>query len=428
MQSTMYALVDCNNFFVSCERVFNPKLKDRPVVVLSNNDGCVVSRSNEAKKLGIPMGEPFFKLRDLVRDHGLIALSSNFALYGDLSARVMSIITHFFPDVAIYSIDEAFIDLTTLQGNYDIVQYCINLGQKIEQYTGIPVSIGIAKTKTLAKVANHVAKRRDTSPRVFYLDSAKKTAETLAKFDISDIWGIGRQLKKKLNAMGVYTAAELLQLSDLVINTNFNVVMRRTILELRGICCIELRSGETNKQQIMVSRSFGQRVTELAYLQEALATYASMACEKLRAQGSIAGGIYVFLHTGLHGVPESVYKNSLYLKLPQRSADTRQIIHCAKLGLQQLFRPNFRYQKVGIILCDLSSAEDMQIDLFGHTNLEQSEELMNLIDSINQRFGRATVQFAAAGLEKPWKVQSARRTDGFTASWQELPIVRLRKD
>lgn len=427
MQSTLYALVDCNNFFVSCERVFNPKLKDRPVVVLSNNDGCVVSRSNEAKKLGIPMGEPFFKLRDLVQYNGLIALSSNFALYGDLSARVMSIITHFFPEVAIYSIDEAFIDLTTLQRSYNIVQYCIDLGQKIEQYTGIPVSIGIAKSKTLAKVANHVAKRRDL-PRVFYLDSAQKTHETLAKFNISDVWGIGRQLEKRLNAMGVYTAAELLQLPDPVVQTNFNVVMQRTILELRGTSCIELRSGEANKQQIMVSRSFGQRVTEIAYLQEALATYTSMACEKLRAQGSIAGGIYVFLHTGLHGTPESVYKNSLYLKLPQRSADTRQIIHWAKLGLQQLFRPNFRYQKVGIILCDLSSAQDMQIDLFGHNDLQHSEELMNLVDTINQRFGRSTVQFAAAGLEKSWRVQSARRTDGFTASWQELPVVRLQKD
>lgn len=425
MRSMMYGLVDCNNFFVSCERVFNPKLNNRPVVVLSNNDGCVVSRSNEAKQLGIPMGEPFFKLRELVQRHGLIALSSNFALYGDLSARVMSVITHYFPVVEIYSIDEAFIDFTTLQRNFDLYKSCVVLGQKIEQFTGIPVSIGIAPSKTLAKVANHVAKRQNIPNRVFHLDSPQKTTEVLAKFAVRDVWGIGRQLEKKLHDMGVYTTAELLQLPKVVLQTNFNVVMRRTILELQGVSCIELPNSTANKQQIMVSRSFGQRVTDLSHMQEALATYASRACEKLRAQGSLAGGLYVFLHTGLHGTPDTVYKNSLYLKLPYRSADTRVIIHWAKRGLQHLFKPGFRYQKVGIILCDLSNVENMQIDIFGHGNLSRSEELMDLVDAINQRFGRATVQFAAAGLTKPWKMQAAKRTDDYTVDWQELPVARL---
>lgn len=420
----MYALVDCNNFFVSCERVFNPQLRNKPVVVLSNNDGCVVSRSNEAKKLGIAMGVPHFKVRDLILQHGVVALSSNFSLYGDLSSRVMSVITQYFPEVDIYSIDEAFINLTTLQKNYNLYKSCVDLSQKIEQFTGIPVSIGIANSKTLAKVANQVAKTQDNAHRVFYLDSEHKTKVTLDNFAIRDIWGIGRQLEKKLHGMGVYTASELLSIPESVIKNNFNTMLSRTILELQGISCIELKDSGP-KKQIMISRSFGQRVTSIAMLQEALATYTSMACEKLRQQDSVAGGIYVFLHTGLHGRPETVYKNSLYLKLPHRTADTREIMHLATDGLRQVFKSGFRYQKVGIILCDLSSAQNMQIDLFGHETLEQSEDLMQLVDTINQKFGRATIQFAAAGLEKPWRASSARSSKSFTSGWQDLPAVAL---
>jgi DNA polymerase V len=421
----MYALVDCNNFYVSCERVFNPKLNNRPVIVFSNNDGCAVSRSNEVKKLGIAMGAPLFQIRDLVREHNITILSSNFALYGDLSARVMSIIMQAMPQVAIYSIDEAFIDLTTMRNSFDIYQLCIDLVKKIERYTGIPVSIGIAPTKTLAKVANHVAKKQNIAGRVFYLDSEQKTNQILTDFKIRDIWGIGRQLEKKLLAMGVFTAAELISLPEPTIKTAFNIVMRRTITELQGESSIELQDSATNKQQIMISRSFGHRVTELSELQEALATYASMACEKLRNQGSVAGGFVVFMHTGLHGQTDTVYQNSLYVKLPSPCADTRTIIHAAKRALAQLFRLNFRYQKVGIILCDLSNADSMQIDLFGHNNLIHSENLMGVMDEINHKLGRATVQFAAAGLDKSWKMQASRKSRSFTSSWDELPIVRL---
>ncbi|HSX21009.1 MAG TPA: Y-family DNA polymerase [Gammaproteobacteria bacterium] len=428
MRSTpyrLYALVDCNNFFVSCERVFNPKLNNRPVVVLSSNDGCVISRSNEAKKLGIAMGEPFFKLRDVVQQHNIVVLSSNFALYGDLSTRIMNVIMHFFPDVDIYSIDEAFIDLTSLCKNFDVYKLCADLSQKIEQYTGVPVSIGIAPSKTLAKVANHIAKKHVGTHRVFYLDCTQKTQGILQEFAVGDVWGIGRQTERKLHAMGIYTVAELLTLPNKVVHENFTVVMKRILLELQGISCIKLKDTAANKQQIMISRSFGHRVTELAQLQEAIATYTTMACEKLRRQSSITAGIYVFLHTGLHGAPETVYRNSLYISLPHRSSDTRQIIHWAKRGIRHLFRPGFKYKKVGVILCDLSSADSMQIDLFGHANLVHSEELMQLIDEINNKFGRATVQFAAAGLEKSWKTQFAKRSAAFTLSWHKLPKVRL---
>lgn len=425
MQSTMYALVDCNNFFVSCERVFNPKLHNRPVVVLSNNDGCIISRSNEAKRLGIAMGAPFFKIQDVLQKNKVAVLSSNFALYGDLSARVMSIIESSFQEVMIYSVDEAFIDLSAMQQNFDLYKLCINLVQKIEQYTGIPVSIGIAPTKTLAKVANHVAKKHAIPTRVFRLDAKPKITEILTNFAITDIWGIGWRLGKKLNAMGVYTAVKLLDLPPNVIQKNFTIVMRRTILELQGISCIELKDVNINKQQIMVSRSFGHRITELNLLQEAIATYASTACCKMRKQGSITNGIYVFINTALHGAPENTYRNSLYIPLPHPSSDTREIIYWAKYGLAQLFRAGFKYKKVGIILCDLYPVTNMQIDLFGHTNLVKSQELMSLIDSINQKFGRATIQLAAAGLQKTWREVAAKKSDNFTVRWQDLPRVSL---
>ncbi len=421
----MYALVDCNNFFVSCERVFDPTLRNQPVVVLSNNDGCAISRSNEAKKLGIKMGEPYFKIRDLIHRHGVVALSSNFALYGDLSARVMNVIMHYFPEVFIYSIDEAFIDCSNLQKNFDIYNSCVALVQKIEQYTGIPVSIGIGVSKTLSKVANHVAKKHNpTESRVYFLDTPQITAKTLKNFAVGDVWGIGRQLEKKLHSMGVYTVEELLQLPPLSVKTNFNIVMQRIILELKGVACIELKDSSANKKQIMISRSFGQRVTTIEHLQEALATYTSMACEKLRKQGSTAGGIYVFLHTGLHGSPDTVYKNSLYLKLPHRSADTREIITFAKRGLQELFRPGYQYQKVGVILCDFADADSMQIDLFGHQKLVHSESLMHVMDSINKKFGRTTIQFAASGLDKPWRTQASKLSTDYLSNWQTLPVVK----
>lgn len=428
MQSMIYALVDCNNFFVSCERVFNPKLRGRPVVVLSNNDGCVVSRSNEAKKLGIAMGEPFFKIRELTQRHGVVALSSNFALYGDLSARVMSTIMHNFPEVAVYSIDEAFIDFSSLANNFDIYKACVKLMQKIEHDTGIPVSIGIATSKTLAKVANHIAKCQNNLERVYSLDTAQKIDVTLSDFAVGDVWGIGRKIEKKLHSMGVYTVAELLKLPNVVIKSNFNIVFERILLELQGISCIELKDNSAKKKQIMISRSFAERVVNLLQLQEALATYTSMACEKLRKQRSLVGGIYVFLHTGLHGRIDTVYKNSLYIKLPYRSSDTRTIIKHAFLGLTQLFKKGFRYQKVGIILCDLSDADNMQIDLFGHTTLDRSEKLMALIDNINQKFGRTTIQLAASGLEKTWQSSAKRISGNFTSAWEQLPIIKVEEE
>jgi DNA polymerase V len=425
MQSTMFALIDCNNFYVSCERAFDPKLRDRPVVILSNNDGCAISRSNEAKKLGIGMGEPFFQMRATVAKHNVAVLSSNFALYGDMSARVMNIIYNSMPEVEVYSIDEAFVNLTSMQNSFDIYKTCQQLVKKLEQYTGIPVSIGIASSRTLAKAANQIAKKQNIPGRVFYFDSAEKTKQILADFKVRDVWGIGRQLEKRLHAMGVVTALELINLPIAIIKNSFSINVQRTVRELKGESCIKLQDNAENRKQIMVSRSFGHRVTELEQLQEAIATYASVACEKLRQQRLIAGGFHVFLHTGLHGASDTVYENSKYVHLPNPSFDTRTIINLAKLALKKLFKPGFRYQKVGIILAELSTADSMQIDIFGDNNLAQSENLMGLIDEINHKLGKTTLQFAAAGLAKPWKRQATKLSKRYTSSWQELPIAVL---
>lgn len=416
--NSIFALVDCNNFFVSCERVANPQLNNLPVIVLSNADGCVVSRSNEAKRLGIAMGVPFFQIRDLVKQHSVVALPANFALYGDLSAQVMDIITNEFPEVAIYSVDEAFIDLTFFQANFDLYKLCVKLNQKIAKNTGIPVSIGIAPTKTLSKIANHIVKSNNIPNRVLYLQNQQQISNILAELEIRDIWGIGRKLDKRLRAMGVYTAQDLINLSPRVIAQAFNIYVQRTVLELQGISCIKLHDSAI-KKQIMVSRSFKYRLTEIAEINEALSTYVSMACEKLRAQHSAARGIYVFLHTSLHGEFADRYKNSIYINLPTPSFDTSVIIHAAKHGLEQIFKPNFLYKKVGIILCDLIDAHAMQMDLFMN-DLQHSEELMHLLDKINQKFGRDTIQFAASGLIKPWKIRNTEGPDAHPITWHSM--------
>ncbi len=422
MRSTIYALVDCNNFFVSCERVFDPSLRGRPVIVLSNNDGCAVARSNEAKALGIQMGAPLFKIRDLVREHNIAVLSSNFALYGDLSARVMSVIKDHMPTVEIYSVDEAFIDLSNMADNYDCYKECVQLTKIIEQYTGIPVSIGIAPTRTLAKVANHIAKQQRVSDRVCYLDSTEKITSALRELPVNEIWGVGRKLTQRLHMMGIITAQQLAKAQVELIRQNFSVVLARIVQELNGTACIELPDNVRSKQQIMVSRSFGQRQTELAPMQEALANFASMACEKMRKQGSVAKGFYVFLQTGLHGEISGIYKNYFYVKLPYATDDTRLIIKLAKSHLQKIFKTGYRYQKVGIILCELIDAEQMQLDVF-NTQQPQNEKLMQLMDEINQKLGRATVKFAAAGLNQEWRATSDKRSRDYTGDWDGLPVV-----
>lgn len=400
---------------MSCERVFNPKLRNRPVIVLSNNDGCAVARSNEVKQLGIPMGAPLFTIKHLVRKHRITVLSSNFSIYGNLSARIMHIIQSNAPQVEVYSVDEAFIDLSGIEDQYN---FCVALGTTIERCTGVPVSIGIAPTHTLAKVANSFAKKQ-VGNRVFLLNDTKLLQQVL----VGDVWGIGPQLQKRLHAIGIFKVGELINLPDATIKELFNVVMLRTVYELRGISCIELQDQTVNKDQIMVSRSFGKRVTDLAVMQEAIATHASSACVKLRQQKLVCKGIQVFLHTSLH--IEELYKNARHLSLPSATSDTRVIIQYAKQLLKDLFLPGYPYKKVGIILTDLSYAARMQLDLFEHQEIKRTENLMRAVDRVNHLLGRNTLQFAAAGLHKEWQMRSENRTQNYTGDWNQLPVVQL---
>ena len=336
----------------------------------------------------------------------------------------MSIIASKIPDIEIYSIDEAFLDLSNMQ-NFDVFKICADLLLEIKKCTGVPVSIGIANSKTLAKVAAHVAKKQAQYNGVFNLDSVTQINSVLSNLPVRDIWGIGRQLEKKLQTIGVVTAGDLVSLPEVMLKKTFNSAVQRTVQELKGLACIKLKDNIFNKKQIMVSRSFGDRVATIDKLNEALSTYASMACEKLRKQNSVAGGLYVFLHTGLHGATETIYKNSAYIQLPTPSFDSRYIVQQAKYGLNTLFRAGYRYKKVGIILCDLQSAEHLQIDLFENVDLSRSQNLMTVIDQLNQKLGRDTVQFAAAGLDKTWKMKNTHKSQNYTGDWNELLMVEL---
>ncbi len=393
--------------------------------MLSNNDGCIISRSNEAKRIGVAMGDPMFKITGLVKQHSINVLSSNFSLYGDLSSRVMSIVMSCMPDVSVYSIDEAFINLSNVHDSYNAHENSKLLVSKIEQCTGIPVSIGIAPTKTLAKLANQIAKKSNIPGRVLSLSSKAKVEDALQNFAVGDVWGIGKQTNQKLIKMGISTASDLTKLSEQAASKTFNISLQRTISELKGNSCISLSGNSTNRKQIMVSRSFGLRVTGLAKLQEAISTYASLACEKLRKQNSVAGGFHVFMHTGLHGKSGTVYQSSDYVELPTPTSYTPTIVAKAKAAIQLMFRNGYRYQKVGIILSDLSHANSRQTDLFGDALLEKEEKLTSIVDTINQRFGKESLQFASNGLTKDWRNMSEHRSKLYTTDWNELPIAKI---
>lgn len=416
---SIFALVDCNNFYASCERVFNPRLEGKPIVVLSNNDGCVVARSNEAKKLGIPMGAPFHEWKKLCDKKILFAFSSNYALYGDMSNRVMTSLEHFCPDLEIYSIDEAFLSLDGLKER-DLFSYSKNIRKIIKQWTGIPVSIGIAPTKTLAKIANRIAKK-NTVEGVFNLCDSVIRENILSEFPVEDIWGVGRRLAKRLNDLKIRTALDLRNANVKMIRMHFSVVMERLVEELRGISCIPLEMVQPRKQ-IISSRSFGKLVTELSELEEAISYYTAKACLKLRKQNSLAGGITIFLHTNFFREKDPQYGNSINHRFAEPSSDSSFIISAAKKCLKNIYRPGFRYQKTGVMLLDLSPHSVRQYDLFSSRE-NKSELLMQTFDLINERLGKNTLFIAAEGVQRNWKTRCNRMSYRYTTQWNELAKV-----
>ncbi|MER0172041.1 MAG: Y-family DNA polymerase [Nitrosomonas sp.] len=429
MPNRAIALIDVNNFYVSCERVFNPKLEGRPVVVLSNNDGCAVARSNEVKVLGVKMGQPWFQLKDLARKHGIVAYSSNYALYADMSNRVMSILAMFSPNQEIYSIDECFLDLSGFRRT-NHADYGQRIRKRIKQWTGLPVCVGIGSTKTLAKLANHIAKKNPEFNAVCDLNSLslEQQADWFQRIEVGEIWGIGRRLAPRLHEIGIKTVLDLKTASPSQLRARFSVVMEKIIREINGTACIELEEINPPKKQIVSSRSFGIPVSDLASLEESVSLYISRAAEKLRRQQSFAGTVHVSIRTSPFNEKEPYYANSMTIVLPRQTDDTRLLTKVALWGLRRIYRRSYKYQKAGVMLSELVSRQYRQIDLFGSIDTDtdtRASQLMRVMDQINARMGRGTLKLASEGFRQPWKMKQGNRSPNYTTNWNELICVLL---
>lgn len=416
------ALIDVNNFYVSCERVFNPKLDNKPVIVLSNNDGCAISRSNEAKALGVKMGAPWFKIKEFAKKENVVVFSSNYELYNDMSNRVMNILSQYSPDQEIYSIDESFLDLTSFK-RQDLIKYAQKIKSHIMKSLRLPVCIGIGSTKTLSKLANHIAKTNTSFNGVCNLNVMdEETKDTwFAHIKVGEVWGVGRKLAPKLNAIGIFSALDLKRASPERLKELFSIVMEKTIRELNDIVCIELEDIKEPNKQILHSRSFGKRVTELFELEEALTSFTTRACEKLRKQESVTNSVYVFIRTSPHN-DKKQYANGVHIPLLQPTDNTFVINNAVLLGLKTLFRNGYDYQKAGVMLCELSSKHLVQETLFTD---EFGKSQMSVIDSINTKMGRDTVKLGSAGIKQDWKMKSHYMSPRYTTRWDELLTVRI---
>ena len=414
------ALIDCNSFYVSCERLFNPKIRKKPVVVLSNNDGCIISRSNEAKALGIKMGEPYFKEKEIIVKNSVQVFSSNYSLYGDISRRVMRTLKRFNSDIEIYSIDEAFLDLSNFPDN-EIEDVGREIRSVVLKWTGIPTSIGIAKTKTLSKIANHIAKKKQSG--VVSLIGIENIDPILEKVEINDVWGVGKQLTKFYHQNGIYNAKQLKNKSNTWIKKSSNVLSSRTAMELRGIPCIDLETTTSKRKSCVVSRSFGQRIEKYQELKEAIAGYSLNASEKIRSESLVTKSITVFVRTSPFQNRYGFYSNSKTIDLPISTNNSIEIVKTALHALASIFKNGYRYQKAGIMLSHLSESTNNK-NLFSSERDEKINSLMKSIDNTNYRYGRSTLSLASAGVHKKWnsKKEYCSRID--TADFYSLPTIK----
>lgn len=419
--SSKIALVDVNNFYVSCERVFMPKLEKKPVLVLSNNDGCVISRSNESKALGIKMGAPVYQMRDIIKKNNIEVFSSNFELYGDMSNRVMTMLKEFASNIEIYSVDEAFLDFTS----FDLLNPMIH-GQTIYnailKCLGLPVSIGIGSTKTLAKIANHVSKKWYIGP-VFDITDKGIQDNILPKIDIEEVWGIGHRWAKKLRAKGIFTANDLKKYDALSIKKNFNSVLASTTLELQGIPCFELASLHEPRKSIIVSRSFRKKITTLPELEQVVSYFATKAAEKLRDDGSLAQSISVYIRTNRFSHIEQNYENAHQLKLETPSDYTSDLIQYAIKCVKQIYESGHLYHKIGVTLTDLTPKKSQQLDFFSVEKNRKTDKLMAALDRINSTLGKGTLRYAAERFNHQW-FQRDRCTPAYTTQWKDLLVVK----
>lgn len=413
-----FGLVDCNNFYASCERVFQPELRGRPVVVLSNNDGCVIARSNEAKALGIEMGAPWHLRREAFKSAGVAVRSSNYTLYGDMSARVMNTLSGFTPELEVYSIDEAFLGLDGFGQRLEA--HAREMRATVLQWTGIPVSVGIAPTKTLAKAANRFAKKDPANNGVLVLQDAAAADALLARMELTDLWGVARRLAERLTAIGITTPLALKAADPGFIRQRFNVVLQRTVMELKGVPCLWLEDATADRKTIISSRSFGRLVSERREMEEAVATYMSRAAEKARRQGLATSTISVFINTNPHKPGDRQHYGCQTVHLPVATADTGKLIGAALRGLAAIWRPNHRYMKAGVMLLGLTRAADVQRGLFDCPDTPRVAALMRAVDRLNRDYGRETVTYAAAGRAKAWGMRMGHLSPRYTTSWNDL--------
>ena len=420
MRDKVFALIDCNAFYVSCERVFNPKLNNRPVVALSNNDGCIISRSKEAKALGIKMGVPLFKVKDIVEKGKVVVFSSNYTLYADMSRRVMNIISSSSPYTEIYSIDEAFVELSSLPIDYE--SYAHQLRQTILQHTGIPVSIGIASTKTLAKVANHKAKKDDSLNGVCSLVNYNNIDQILELTEVGDVWGVGRRLSKKLINHGIHNAKLLKNCSDSWIRKMMSVNGLKTITELRGISCIPLEEYSMTRKSCCTTRSFGKLLTNLEDIEQAVTTFARRAAERIRSESLAASCVSVFVRTNPFDKKSAYYSNGASRTLSHPTHDSMTIIETSLLLTKRIFKNNYQYKKAGVLLSGLCDESEIQETLF-EKNYNQNSDLMSAIDAINYRYGRDTLQMASECKVGNWKQKRENCTRNYTTQIDRLLLV-----
>ena len=414
------ALIDCNSFYVSCERLFNPKIQNVPVVVLSNNDGRVISRSIEAKKIGIKMGEPYFKIKDLVKKKNVQAFSSNYALYGEISRRVMKVLKGFSDKIEIYSIDEAFLDLSNIKDD-QIEEYGKNIRDRVLKWTGIPTSVGISSTKTLSKVANHIAKKNKAG--VIFL---KENINNILKdFDIGDVWGVGRQLSKLYKKNGVDNAYKLKNISNTWVKKSTNVLGAKTVMELRGVSCIDLETQETKRKSCCVSRSFGKKVESLEKLRESITTHCLNAAEKIRTDKQTARAITVFIRTSPFDKNRKYYSNSITIDLPVATSNSLELVKEAINGLKKIYKYGYFYQKTGIILSRLNESSENEFNLLAPIMENRSNTLMKAIDLTNAKYGRNAISIAQAGINNTWKMRRKHSSKIDTASFDLMPKISV---
>ncbi len=416
-----FALIDGNNFYVSCERVFNPKLIGKPVVVLSNNDGCAVARSQEAKALGIKMAVPWFQMQSLAEKHGIIALSSNYALYADMSNRMMTILGEFSSNQEIYSIDECFLSMGGL--NTDLTAYGQEIRRRVKCWIGLPVCVGIGPTKTLAKLANHIAKKQPRWQGVCDLGQLSEFAlnDLLAQIKVGEVWGVGRRIQEKLVSMGINTVLALKQADAAFLGRRFSIMTQRIVMELRGVSSLQLEHVTPARKQILCSRSFGTPVTQLVELQQAITSYITRAAEKLRNQSSLSGAVHIYIRTNPHRQKDAQYNQGITVTLMESSCNTLRLVQAGLWGLRRIYRLGYRYIKAGVILMDLMPAGMRQAALFvDHIKNEDAAALMQTVDLINRKMGKDSIFLAGAGIEKNWHMKRRNKSPCYTTEWQEL--------